>query len=456
MTDPFAKERDAYIKSRPKSQALHQRAMKLFPAFGATHVARMWDPFSPYIERADGSHSWDVDGHEYIEYGCGHGGMILGHNHPDIVAAITDQLTKGTHFSASHPYEVEWAEIIQSMIPCAELIEAFASGQEANIMAVRVARAASGRKKILRFYENFHGWSDELSYLPSPGLLDPNVTQIRMNDMEALERELATEEYAIVFTEGGGAHMGGQIPWEDDVIRAVGPLAKKHGTVWLLDEVVTGFRDGPDGWGGVMGLDPDLKTLGKIVAGGLAQGVLVGKKEIMSIITPKLDGSPCIMHSGTWNALPLICRAGIAAMKLLQDGSVAKKVNASGAYLRNKINTAMKEKSINWRVYGRSVLQIYFGPIDFEPENDALPPTKDEAKIVGGGLEKNKIGIYLLQRGIQTVLGRMFILNIAHSKEDLDKTAAALFDSVIAAQQDGILGELPSGDTGLWDLKKKN
>ena len=116
----------------------------------------------------------------------------------------------------------------------------------------------------------------------------------------------------------------------------------------------------------------------------------------------------------------------------------------------------MREKGINWRVFGRSILQNYFGPIDFEPENDALPPTKDEAKIVGGGPEKNKIGVYLLQRGIQTVLGRMFILNIAHSKEDLDKTADALIDAVITAQQDGVLGKLPSGNKGLWDLKMED
>jgi len=435
---------DEFVKSHPKSRELHERALNHFAAKGVTHVGRIWDPFGPYMTHAQGSRIWDVDGHEYIEFRNGHGALILGHGHPAVVKAIHDQAIKGTLYSASHELEIEWADLIKSMVPTAERVEFFACGQEANMMGIRLARAFTGRTRILKFEENFHGWADQLVAPRAPGAVNAEIKVIPMRDLRILEEELATGRYAIVLTEGGGAHMAGQVPWEPDFIRAVGPLAGKYGTVWLLDEVVTGFRDGPAGWGGFMRLEPDLTTFGKSVAGGMPAGVLTGRADIMGMLAPKPPPEKWISHSGTWNAMPIVCAAGIAACKLLKDGSVQKQVNEMGACLRQTGNRALQESGYNWRLYGRSIIHTYFGALDFEVDDAGNPPTRDIKKMLAGSEEKHKLGLYLLHHGIHTHQGRILILSVAHTKDDIERTVDALVKAIRDAVADDAIGGLPA------------
>ena len=198
---------EEYIKDHPGSQKLHQRAVKVFAANGATHASRILDPFRPYITHGKGSRKWDVDGNEYIDYVLGHGALILGHSHPEVVRAVQEQMGKGVHYGENHALEIEWAELIKGMMPAMERVEFFSCGQEANMMAIRIARAFTGRKKVLRFVEGFHGWGDEVVAPASAGTVQGEVKVIPMHDLECLEKELATREYAILFVEGGGAHM---------------------------------------------------------------------------------------------------------------------------------------------------------------------------------------------------------------------------------------------------------
>lgn len=436
---------DGYIRSCPGSRRLHERALKHFAANGVTHVGRIWEPFGPYITHALGSRIWDVDGHEYIDFRNGHGALILGHSHPAVVAAIQEQAGKGTLYTASHELEIEWAELIKDMVPTAERVEFFACGQEANMMGIRVARAFTGRTRVLKFEENFHGWADELVAPRAPGVVNAEIEVIPPHDLEALEEALATGQFAVVLTEGGGAHMAGQIPWEPDFVRAIGPIARRYGALWLLDEVVTGFRDGPAGWGGLMGLKPDLTTLGKSVAGGMPAGVLVGRADVMGMLTPRLPPERWIRHSGTWNAMPVVCAAGIAACRLLRDGSVQRQVNETGAYMRQVGNEALQRRGYNWRLYGRSIVHIYFGPVQFEVDSGGNPPTRDSALMLAGAEEKHKLGMYLLHHGIHSQQGRMFILSTAHTREDIDRTIDALVQSIDEAMAEGAIGELPAG-----------
>ncbi len=435
---------DEYATSRPRSRELHMRALDHFAARGVTHVGRTWEPFGPYMTHARGSRIWDVDGHEYIDFRNGHGALILGHGHPAIVTAMQEQTARGTLYSASHEMEIEWAELIKSMVPTAERVEFFACGQEANMMGIRLARAFTGRTKVLRFEENFHGWADELADPGTPGVVGSEVRVIPMNDLSVLEKELATGEYAVVLTEGGGAHMAGQVPWESDFISAVGPLAERHGTIWLLDEVVTGFRDGPAGWGGLMKLRPDLTTFGKSVAGGLPAGILTGRADVMGMLAPGPETKRCIPHSGTWNAMPIVCAAGIAACKLLRDGSIQKQINEVGAYMRDTANQALRRSNHNWRVYGRTILHIYFGTAEFEVDDLGSPPTKDMKKLLTGSDEKRRLGVYLLHHGIHTHKGVAFILSAAHTKDDVDIAVDALLRAIRDAMADGTIGDLPS------------
>lgn len=429
---------DQYIKAHQRSRRLHERAEQVFAANGVTHVRRILDPFRPYITHATGSKKWDVDGNEYIDYVLGHGALILGHSHPDVVRAVQEQMAKGVHYGENHELEIEWAELIKSMMPSMERIEFFSCGQEANMMAIRLARIYTGRGKVLRFEENFHGWADELVG-PAPGVVTNNVCMIPGHDLDRLEQELATREYAILMIEGGGAHMAGQIPWETDFIRTLPGLTQKYGTVLLIDEVVTGFRDSTGGWQALVGVTPELTSLGKTIGGGLSVGALGGKADIMDILRPRPAPEPFALHSGTWNANPLTAAAGVAACRLYQTGEVQEKLNQLGGYLRRRGNQAMKEQGISGRLYGGSIVWIYLGPIDCQPSDDRLPPTKDTKKILGMGTNRARLCLHLLHRGIATMGGRFFVLSSVHSEREIDRTIEALGDSLDAMTADGSL-----------------
>jgi len=423
---------EQYIRTHPESQKLNERAEKVFAAGGATHTARVLDPFRPYITHAQGSRKWDVDGNEYIDYVMGHGALVLGHSHPDVVRAVQEQVTRGTHYGDNHELEIEWAELIKSMMPSMERIEFFACGQEANMMAIKLARIFTSRKKVLRFEENFHGWADEIVALNSPGIVADEVEVIPGHDLNRLETELARKEYAILLIEGGGAHMGGQIPWEADFVRALPDLTRKYGTILLIDEVVTGFRDSTGGWQATVGVTPDLTSLGKAIGGGLGVGALGGRADIIDILKPKASPQQLIRHTGTWNANPLTAAAGIAACKFYAGGEVQKRMNQLGAYLRKKGNQVLKERGIDGRLYGRSIVHLYFGPIDYEPSDDTMPPTKDFHKLTSGMSTKTRLCLHLLYRGVSTIAGRFFILSAAHTEKDIDQTIKVFGDSLDA------------------------
>jgi len=348
-------------------------------------------------------------------------------------------MAKGVHYGENHELEIEWAELIKSMMPSMEKIEFFACGQEANIMAIRLARVFTGRKKVLRFVDNFHGWADEVSGPTPAGTVADEVKVIPMNDLKRLEEELARKEYAILFIEGGGAHMGGQIPWDADFVRAVPSLAQKYGTVLLIDEVVTGFRDSSGGWQATIGVTPDLTTLGKTIGGGLGVGALGGRADIMDMLKPKAPPQQFVGHSGTWNANPLTAAAGIAACKLYIGGEVQRRANQLGAYLRERGNQALKERDIDIRLYGMSIVHVYIGPIDYEPSDDTLPPTRDVDKLMAGTPTKQRLCLHLLHRGVATMGGRFFILSAAHTEEDIAQAVKVFGDSLDAMIAEGTL-----------------
>ena len=151
-----------YREHTPGSAKLAERAAASFPS-GITHDSRFLEPYGLYIDRANGPRKWDVDGNEYVDYFGGHGALLLGHNNPVVASAVQDAYAKGTHFGASHALEIEWAEIVRQMVPCAQKVRFTSSGTEATLMAVRLARAYTTRPKILRFRTHFHGWNDHMA-----------------------------------------------------------------------------------------------------------------------------------------------------------------------------------------------------------------------------------------------------------------------------------------------------
>ena len=162
MSAAHASVIETYKAMHPKSAALYERARGIIPG-GVTHDGRHMKPFPVYVERALGSHKWDVDGHEYIDYWMGHGALFLGHCHPAVVKAIQEQAARGTHFGASHELEVRWAELIAKLIPSAQMVRFAMSGTEATHLALRIARAFTGRNKVVKFQGHFHGWHDQVA-----------------------------------------------------------------------------------------------------------------------------------------------------------------------------------------------------------------------------------------------------------------------------------------------------
>jgi len=426
---------ETYQKTHRRSGELHERAMKVFAGDGATSFVRILDPYRPYITHAKGSKKWDADGNEYIDYVMGHGALLLGHSHPTVVKAVQEQVSKGTHYGDNHELELKWGELIKSMAPSAERVEFFSCGQESNLMAIRLSRVFTGRKKILRFVENFHGWADEVALPPdAPGITSKEVKTIPY-DLNLLEKELATAEYAVLMTEGGGAHMSGQVPLDLDFVKELPGLTRKYGTVWHMDEVVTGFRDAVGGFQALAGVKPDLTSLGKIVGGGLGAGALIGRADIMQAFSSRAPKDKQVLHSGTWNANPLTSAAGIATLEYIKDGKPQKRANQLASYLRKQGNSMMRDKGIQAWLYGRSITHIYLGPFECEPTDETSPPSTDISKIVRIDRARLRLDLHLLERGISTLLARMFILSSEHTREDVDKTVSALsdaFDAMIA------------------------
>lgn len=436
--DPLSEE---YAARRPRSADLNRRGRSLFPAAGATHFTRVGAPFRPYIARAEGSRKWDVDGHEYVDYVMGHGALVLGHGHPAVVAAVQRQAALGLHYGDNHQLEVEWGERIRELVPTAERVEFFASGQEANLLAIRLSRIATGRRKILRFVRNYHGWADELAAPGAPGTVAEYVVQIPANDPSLLERHLATRDYALVMIEGGGGYLSGRLPTDWSFFQALPDVAQRTGTVLLLDEVVTGFREAPGGWQELLGIRPDLTTLGKAVSGGLPSGVLAGRADLFAPLSPGSPPDRLVIHGGTWNAVPVTCAAGIAALETYRGGAPQREAAAAAKLLRHQGNQMLRRLGVSARLFGRSVTHLYLGPCDPGLAGDDDPPTRDPALLVNPavGPAHRRLDLHLLHRGIATMRGEAFVLSAVHSPADVEQTVAALESALVAMQAEGTL-----------------
>ena len=429
---------ETYRRHHPRSAEVHARAITLFAAQGATHFSRVHNPYRPYIMRAEGSRKWDLDGHEYLDYVMGHGALVLGHSHPAVVEAIQRQAALGLHYGDNHPLEVEWAERIRALMPAAERIEFCASGQEANQMGIRVARAATGRRKLLKFQHNYHGWADELAPKGAPGAIDDQVTVIPANDPGLVEHHLASREFAVVLVEGGGGRVSGRVPTDVGFFQALPDLCRRHGTVLVLDEVVTGFREAPGGWQSVVGITPDLTTIGKAASGGLAAGALLGRADLLAVLSPAAPADRRVVHGGTWNAVPISCAAGIAACDLYPGGAPQQTARARADRFRRDANAMFRRIGAPARCYGRSVVHLYLGSIDDQPADGTGAPAAT-AKLMDPAATPmyQRLDLHLLERGVATMRGEALCFSAAHSEADVDRTVAAFESATVALIEEG-------------------
>lgn len=444
---------EQYIARFSRSKALYEKATKIIPR-GVTHDIRFVLPFPIYISHARGSHEWDVDGHEYIDYYGGHGALMLGHAHPSLVKAIKEQIVNGTHYGASHEMEIEWASLIQKLIPCAERVEFTNSGTEANMLALRLARAFTSRNKIVKFEDHYHGWSAHLlvgirepwNVPMSAGLLpadSENTIVIPINDEASLEKTLARRDVAGVMVEPAGAHTGvtGIAP---SFYQAMRQLTKEYGTLLVFDEVVTGFRHSPGGTQAARGIKPDLTSLGKVVTGGIAgSGAVVGRTDIMDMLLLKSDLEwnryKRVSHAGTFNANPLCAAAGIATLKILATGKPQKQADKVTSRLLQGMQRAMAKRDISGCAYGDfSVWHLYFGKCEMQGKCDrkiCLNASKIRRADIGSALNINFAlsGVHVPARGVDG------FTSAVHSNEDIDKTVKAFETSLDTMITEGVL-----------------
>ena len=440
-----------YVELHPGSRRLSERALAVFPD-GVTHDMRRNSPFSLYVARAARSRKWDVDGNELVDYVMGHGALLLGHNHPDVTAAVDAQARLGTHYGASHELEIRWGELVQRLVPSARRLRFTSSGTEATMMAIRLARAYTGREKVLRLRDHFHGWNDSVTGQPaaeqtvpsSPGLphgiLAASIV-IPQNDIDVLERTVREDGGAIaaMMLETTGANWGAD-PIDRAYVERARELTSQHGIVLIFDEVITGFRVSPGGAQLAYGITPDMTTMAKIIVGGLPGGCVAGREEIIGQIAVRDDAGERIAHPGTFNANPLSAAAGSTCLSIISDGSYQERAASTAASIARGMNAVFREESLAGCVYGvSSMLHVALGMETQPPDGyswgwRALP--KAPPHVSRAAAQALRLG--MINEGVD-LMGDGMMVSSAHADADIDRTIEAFRRTLRAMKDDRLL-----------------
>ena len=385
-------------------------------AGGATHLLRSYRP-ALHVARAQGARKWLVDGRELVDYTMGHGALLLGHAHPAVVEAVRAQVGRGTHFGAGSELEIVWAERIAGLVASAERVRFTSSGTEAAMLALRLARAATGRELVAKLADHFHGWSDAMTVdLDAAGerVWPPGVPAgvagltrvVRAGDRAGLDAALGDRRVAALILEASGAHYG-HTPLDPDEVRVAREICDRTGTLLVIDEVVTGFRVLPGGIQARIGVRPDLSAFGKVMAGGLPGGAVGGRPEVMALLGPTDGagaGAGLVAHPGTFNANPLSAAAGIATLDLCADGTAQAAAAAHAARLEQAWRAQLEATGVAGRVWRlASILHLE----------------------LAGAAAQAALGGLLREEGVDLIRTSAFC-STAHGDAELELTAAAL------------------------------
>ena len=344
------------------SALLHERAGEVL-AGGAAHD--MWDtrPFPVYFERAKGPWKWDHENNRFIDFWTGHGAHLCGHAFEPVRDAVAARLGMGTHLTAPAEAQIRWAEQVCALVPSAERVRFTSSGTEATMLALRVARAYTGRRHVIKFHGHFHGWHDEVlsdySEQSAAGR-HPLSGELRSLyacvDVAGACRRMEERDVAAVILEPGGGSSGA-LPWSGADLEALRETASRSGTVLVFDEVVSGFRYRPGGAQELAGVTPDLSTLGKILGGGFPGAALAGRSEVMEVFGGEVSARSNrakVMHTGTFNANVLSATAGAAMLEAIADGSHQRAAERGAENLVAGINEAAESAGVDLHAYRHS------------------------------------------------------------------------------------------------------
>ena len=431
----------AYRARTPRSAELAHQAQAVLPS-GITHDSRHLPPYGPYVERAEGARKHDVDGNSYIDYFGGHGALLLGHNHPAVLKATQAALARGTHFAANHANEIAWARQVIDMVPSAQKVRFVASGTEATSMCLRLARAVTGRRKVLRFRGHYHGWQDDMttgyaSHFDAsaargvPEGVAANTVLVEGGDIPGLRAAIAANpDIAAAILEPLGAATG-MLPVAAEFLEVLRTATASAGIVLIFDEVITGFRVAPGGVQEASGVTPDLTSLAKIVAGGLPGGAVAGRTDILEQLdfdATRRAGTEKIYHPGTFNANPLSAAAGIATLKIIAGSDACARAEATAAALRAGMNAGLAAAGVPWAVYGRgSALHVHMSP-----ERPALDPERFDPALVPAAQLKAKppetvrlLRLAMLVNGVDLSGWPGGLVSAAHGTREVSETQDA-------------------------------
>jgi glutamate-1-semialdehyde 2,1-aminomutase len=429
-----------YKQKTKKSAERFQTASKHLPG-GVTGNVKFYPPYPVYLKNAKGSHVWDLDGNEYIDYMLCFGPLILGHGHPKVLKAVSSQLKKdGTQIlGAPHELEAIMAERLKRIFPFADSVRFTNSGLEATLHALRVARGAKKKARFAKFEGAYHGCYDEalVSLTPAPELAGPesapntvsgsfgtsrsaiqNVQILPYNDIENTERILRAhkDDLAAVIMEP--VQRGFVVP-DIEFLKLVRETTRELGIVLIFDEVMSGFR--MEKLGGACtayGIDPDMICLGKIIGGGFPCGAFMGKRELMDMVNPATKPKEeRVFHGGTFNGHPTVLAAGMATLDVLEESRTYPYLNRVSDRLRNGFNDLFGRMGYEAEAIGPgSTFNIVFTKGRISDYRDV---TKCDAKI------RQKLDFGLMARGLHFHPDKPFYTCTEHSDKDVDKTLNA-------------------------------
>ncbi|MGC1119699.1 MAG: aspartate aminotransferase family protein [Candidatus Methanofastidiosia archaeon] len=387
---------DQYRKTHSRSEKFHQRAAKVMPG-GDTRSATYFDPYPCFIESGSGCKIYDVDGNEYLDFLNNYTALVLGHAHPKVVARACHQIKKGTVYPAPSEVQTVLAEVLTKRISSCKKIRFCNSGTEANIQAIRAARAFTKRKKVVKVYRGYHGSFDF-----------DNSIDITFNNLEKAERIIKEnrDEVACVITE---PVLGkGMIPASRDFLCGLREITADCDVVFILDEVVT-FRLDPGGVQNVYKIDPDITVLGKVIGGGFPVGAFGGREDIMMQFSPQEE--EFIPHSGTFNGNPVTMVAGLETLKIL-DSQAIKKLNDMGDSLKKDLNNLLEGRAC---ISGMGSL-LHFQAAETPASNAEEFETQDKDFF-------RKLHMHMLLNGIYMAPRGLFDLSLAMSDQELTQFA---------------------------------
>ena len=384
-----------------------------------------------FVCKAKGSKIFDVYGKEYIDYVLSWGPMILGHAHPQVIAAIQDTAKNGTSFGAPTETETQMAKLISTAIPSIELLRMTSSGTEATMTPIRLARGFTGRNLIAKFDGCYHGHNDSLLTKAGSGLATLGIPDsagvpkelarltlsLPYNDIETLEKTINKygSQLAAVIVEPVAGNMGVISP-RKGFLKKLRKLTTKYGVVLIFDEVITGFRFTFGGYQNLIGIEPDLTCLGKIIGGGMPVGAVGGKKEIMGRLAPTGN----VYQAGTLSGNPLAISAGLTTLNILKTkmksfSSLDEKTNQLCLEINNLFSRKGIAVCIN-RVYSMFTIFFQKGPV-FDLKSSQKSDTKMFARFFHGML---KNGVWLAPSQYEAAF-----LSFAHTNKDMGKTIDA-------------------------------